>query len=69
MPPRVRDLAALEDYMFDRSLGETAADSEPRMAGADDDNIDGAGERLLRTRRAPRHATSMVTFVGFVTMS
>src|SRR5262249_37649290 len=35
--PRVGDLAALEDDMVDRALGEAAAHGESGVAGADDD--------------------------------
>ena len=55
-PPGVRDLAALEDDVIDRSLGEKPARREAGMAGPDDDR----GELL------DRQTTSTVTFTGFV---
>src|SRR5262249_23945935 len=39
-PPGIRDLAALEDDVIDRALGEAPAGRQSRMAGADDDRRD-----------------------------
>src|SRR5262249_52018356 len=45
--PRVGDLAALEDQMIDRALGEAPAHGEAGVAGADDDGGDRAHGRAL----------------------
>ncbi len=39
--PGVRDLAALQDHMVDRALGEAAAHGQAGVPGADDDGGDG----------------------------
>src|SRR5262249_55687209 len=71
-PPRIRDLAAFEDDVVDRTLGEAAADGEAGMPGPDDDGRGGANRyRSLgwRDRQAVASFTSTVTLVGLVMAS
>ena len=69
MSPGVRHLAALEDDVIDRPLGEEVTDRKAGVAGPDDDR------RAAFDGEAPSQAagqvltTSTVTFVGLVTMS
>ena len=72
--PRVRHLAALQDHMIDRALGEAPAHGEAGVPGPDDDGGDVAnGSRssldLATAPSTPAQVTSTVTFVGLVTMS
>ena len=62
MPPRIRDLAALEDDVVDRPLSEEVAGGKAGMAGA----YDNCGEVL---DGGPAQATSTATSVGFVSAS
>ena len=50
MPPGVGHLAALEDHVVDRALGEEAAHGEAGMAGPDDEHV-GAHRQRLPSRR------------------
>ena len=43
--PAVRDFAALEQHVVDRTLGEAAAHGKSRVPRADDDGGDGASRR------------------------
>ena len=65
--PGVGDLAALEDDMVDRALGEPPAHGQPGLARADDDG--GRAHRARRLCRERLYATSTVTLVGLVMMS
>ncbi|HET9369392.1 MAG TPA: hypothetical protein VFO19_04065 [Vicinamibacterales bacterium] len=58
MTPGIGDVAALEDDVVDRPLGEEAARRQPGVAGADDDrgasldgSVSGTIGRLRRLRR------------------
>jgi hypothetical protein len=50
VPPRVRNLAALEHDVVDRPLGEEMAGGQPGVAGADDDGRDALDLAVLRRR-------------------
>src|SRR6187402_2592231 len=68
MPPRIRDLTALEDHVVDGEPRQAAAHREPGMTGTDDDDVDGAGQPGA-SEWTRGHRTSTATLVGFVTMS
>src|SRR6185503_16082254 len=68
VPPRVRDLAALEHDVLDAVRGERAAHREAGMPGTDDDSVDDASHSATAPCAA-HHLTSTATLVGFVTMS
>jgi len=65
--PGVGDLAALEDDVVERALGEPPAHGQPGLARADDD--DSRAHRRGADAGTRRYATSTVTLVGLVMMS
>src|SRR6185295_3305906 len=64
VPPGVGDFAALEHHVFNGVRRKEPAHRQPRVTGANDDDVSGAGAAC-----SAGHFTSTHTFVGFVTMS
>ncbi len=67
--PGVRDLAALEHDVLDRTLAEEIARRQPGVASTNDDDVSGADRPDQLSQDVDHLLTSTLTLVGFVMMS
>ena len=70
VPPGIRHLAAFDQNVIDRAIGQKPARRQTGVSGADDDSGDALDGGCLALRPARvRQATSTLTFTGLVMMS
>ena len=67
--PALRDFAALQQHVVDRTLREAAAHRKSRVPRTDNDGGDDVNRAVSSWRATRDQFTWTVTFVGLVTMS